>query len=855
MKRKLFSVIFALLLCFTLLFTACGAPGDDSIDSFEKAYSAVNTPITKDSADSINKAYDKYYMLSDEDKRQVADEKAKLDGYADICNAILLFLDEVDNIGEYTVYSEYSVLVSAASQAYDALVALQSSAADDKDVKAAKAEFDKAADIVGEKDELINGYVQAVSAVGDYDASSTLYSEWAAAIVKAQTLYEQISDSSDDMITLASISEARKQLSGRLETKAELDAVIQDFKDKTAAAELAFDTAFGSGEADYNESVNAAIDAAEEARLAAAAFNLTSDAVLASDLAVLVGLHSDYDGVRYGYEFTQKVTSAESMLTDPLSYDKLKLALEEAETIYGKIPEADRADFADEKGRYDAATAKLPEIEVQKNFIDATEAINVQSAINVGELETAFATADELYTELTEDFGYVSGIGSVDSAKLSLEQNRVDFTSVKALVNAVEQLPSEISNTREIYDELEAIRVMYDQMTETQRKATLAVSAYMRYQNAKTQFSSHMVSAISAAAKYKDGSDVPAGLNTLSVDTETNAILPEKALDNYLQVLYTAAAIHDGTLNGVALVADGSNVDAAEFDEYMSENFEYVYTFYDAVTGLEQGKVRKALHYDVNDNQVPTVEEIETCLPIYYGEATSRTYKYSVQICVKEDATDNTLVCNILDTEAVTSSSQGTVSGEVINKLTNERLVMHEDPTNQSGVVMLGRAGKGAAYVCGNGNFLNNAAIGAFDIYFYRGNSTAEEDLIDWARVIKKGTDNKTVQDYLGSSLEEKVPDLAVMTATEYDELGVTNITDVGYLAATKKGWVVDNGTATRDLHIRPNSMGPLMEYMGYTMTSGDAVTIVAKLIASDSAREAGVEDSDFCTPIVWVMA
>ena len=45
------------------------------------------------------------------------------------------------------------------------------------------------------------------------------------------------------------------------------------------------------------------------------------------------------------------------------------------------------------------------------------------------------------------------------------------------------------------------------------------------------------------------------------------------------------------------------------------------------------------------------------------------------------------------------------------------------------------------------------------------------------------------------------------------------------------------------------------MDYMGYNMASGDAVTIVAKLIASDSARAAGVSDGDLSAPITWVRA
>ena len=855
MKSKLFPVILVALLCVTFVFTACGAPSADALGSFDKAYEQITTPITKDSADLINSAYDKYYMLSDTEKREVEEKKTKLDGYADICNAILLFLDETEKLGEYTVYSEYSALVAAASEAYDALVALEGSAASDKDVSAAKAEFDTAAAILAEKNALINGYADAVSAVNEYDAGSTLYSEWAAGIAAAQEIYEQLSSADDDITETEIVSEARKKLKTRLESKAAIDVVIKDVEDKTAAADLAYETAFGQGEVVYDETVNAALDAAEQARLAAAALNLTNDVVLADELAVLDGLHAGYDGVRYGYEFTSFVSDAESLLADPMSYDKLAGKLDEAAKVYEKIPEADKASYTEVKAKYDSANAKLPEIKAQKEFIVAVDAVNVQTALNITELEEAVNAAEALYAVLTDDFGYSSGVEAVDAAKAELDSDRTDCNAISAFIDEVDTLPEEITNTREIYDKLNAIGALYDGLTDAQRNTTLVISAYNRYNNAETQFNSHLVSVISSAAKYKDGSDVPAGLNTLSVDAESNQILPEKALDNYLQVLYTAAACHGGTLNGVALAADGSNVDAPEFDEYMSANFEYVYTLYDAVTGLKQGEVRKDLHYDVNADQVPSTEEIESCLPIYYGEAKSRTYKYSLEVRIKENAADDTLVCNLLDTDAVMSAATGTVSGEVVNKLTNERLVAHEDPSNQSGVIMIGRAGKGQRFVCGNGNFLNNAAIGAYDIYFYRGNTVSEDALIDWARVVKKGTDNKTVQNYLGSSLEEIVPDLAVKTAAEYDELGVENITNVGYLAATKKGWICDNAAAFRDLHIRANSMPMLMDYMGYNMASGDAVTIVAKLIASDSARAAGVSDGDLSAPITWVRA
>lgn len=202
-----------------------------------------------------------------------------------------------------TVYSEYSALVAAASEAYDALVALESSAAEDKDIKAAKAEFDTAAAILAEKNALINGYADAVSAVNEYDAGSTLYSEWAAGIVAAQEIYEQLSSADDDITETEIVSEACKKLKTRLESKAAIDVVIKDVEDKTAAADLAYETAFGQGEVVYDETVNAALDAAEQARLAAAALNLTNDVVLADELAVLDGLHAGYDGVRYGHEW------------------------------------------------------------------------------------------------------------------------------------------------------------------------------------------------------------------------------------------------------------------------------------------------------------------------------------------------------------------------------------------------------------------------------------------------------------------------------------------------------------------------------------------------------------------------
>lgn len=848
-KRILFAVTaIALVCCFAL--TACGTDGASATSRFDEKFAALTTPVTLASEAAINAAYDEYYLLGEDARRELADKKAQLDGYAKLCNAIVAVTDKAARIGVYSAFTAFDKKVSAANAAYDALIALDADYAADTDVAAAKKLLDVALTTLNAKKALIATYINAVALVGDYDAESSLYSEWSAQIAAAQAAYNALGGDTDDIVTLADVAAARVTLKTHASEKAALAAVIADFEAKVAEAKKVYSETFADGEPSYSKAVNAAFDAAENARLAAEALNLTADAATDHARSEFAALCVKYDGIRYPYEFTDLMSSVAADMQTPSKYAALSKTLAKAEAAYNRIPEADRESVAASKEVFDAAMAKLPELGAQKEFLDAVAAVKLDTATDITEVKTLIAAAEAKFTALVENYEYASGVAEVDKAKEKLDGGKADCAATEAFVAAVDKLPDDITNTRENYNALLAAESLYAAMTDTQRAIALVRAAYIRYHSAEQTFKSHMTAMFLADAKYVGGEEVPKGMKVFPIDAESGLITTEGALENYLQVLYTVASVkQDGVVaNGKAPAADGSNVADADFDAYIAANFEYVFTIYDPVSDKKLGEITKDLHYDVAADQVPTLTELQALLPVYYQEATQKSYYYTLAVKVK--ATDPDLGCLILDSDTVRCEEQGTIEGSTAtaNRLSNANLVTLETPNDHSGVVQWGRNGKTLG---GNGKFLANASVGAFDIYFYKGNTVDETNLIEWARVVKDpAAPNKQVKNYRGSSLAEKFPDLDVMGAQAYDDAGVSELTALCGVAATGRGWFVDKKAGFADCHSRAASIKALLKLFG--LEEDTVVTITARLRVTDAAKANGVQDSDLAEPVQW---
>ncbi len=855
MKKRLLAILTAVLLCAVTMLAGCGPESADI--GFTAAVDKISTPLSINSAVEINAAYDAYYALNEEDQRNTAQHKEKLDGYAEICNAITVFVGRADRIGGYTLYSKYNSEVGSALAAYNALIALDAGYAADSDVTAAKQSLDAAKATLDIKTALINAYVNSVNAITPYDNNSTLFSEWSALIAAAGTAYNAVSSKADDMRSLENVVTARQKLNSFLTAKSVLSLLVSDFIDKVGAAKEAYDSAFPTAEPVYNAAVNTLIDAADTAGAAAGAANLLSDAITEAARTVLSGLHSNYDGIRYTYLMTNAMDKIRLLIETPKQYDELSAEVAAAETAYDKLPAEDKTALADLKDELDGAKAKLPMIRAMKEFIDLAGAVNVGNAIRLSDLNAAVEAAEAKYAVLTGQFGYTSGNTQVDDAKAGFDAKKADYLLLKAFVDAVAALPAAMTNTADNFAKLTAAGAAYNQLTVLLKTAVLAVSSYTTYVLADNVFQSNLTGMFSAPAKFKDGAAVPAGMQLPDIDDESGAFLPGGALNNYLQVLYTVAGIKGGTLNGVGLDAGGTNVDNAAFDEYMAANFEYVYTIYDTLTQKSVGKITKALRYD-EAAQIPAAAELKTLFPVYYNEAAERGYTYDMSIKVKTEAVDTDLRFQIRDSDTVRYDGSGTITGDTAHtdKLSPANLMSLE--SNKDNINLM----RSGSVACAYTRSLRHEYVGAFDMYFYIGTGINDDNLIDWIRTVpetqKVGDYNHVanayVRNFLGSSLMENSLENTILTDRGYMDAGVQDITVTmtGPTSANvlhrSHGWVISASAGYVNAWTQVSIIANVFRALGHDIPVGTTVTIAARLKANAAGIAAGITDSPFAT-------
>lgn len=851
MKKRILAVLTTAVLCMALVLTACGGTDTEkTAKDFSAAVEELALPVTKDSADAINGAYTVYYGLSEAEQRAAQDAKAKLDGYAALCNGIISVIYNAGEIGDYTVYSAYTQKVDAALAAYDALIKLDASYASDADVTAAKKTIDGAKTVVDEKNAQIDAYIQAVEAVGEYNNAETLYTEWTGKIADAQDKYTQISSAEDDIRSLERVAEARVALRADLAKKEELDVKIADFDAKVEAAGQAYDLAFGEGAPFYDEIVNAAFDEAENAYIVAQAANLTADAVTEASRTAWTALGAKYNGVRFATDFESDMNGVEAMLTLPSTADALEEKLAAAEEHYAKIPEADRENVAELKALLDQAKEKLPELKAEKAFLDAVAAIDYNIFASLEEAETAVQDARTNWQTLVDTYGYESGIGEVDDAKAAFDAKAEELTVLTEFIRAAGEIPpvEEIVADKETHDKITAADEAYEVLTETQRMYPIVVSANILRTSADEKMESLKSDMFSVPAYDKDGEAVEAGMKTLSFDQETGLISGVGSRANYLQVLYTVASrMPEHKVNGVVIdETNSANVDAEAVQKYMKENFEYVFSVYNG-KGAKVGEVRKDVVYD-ESAQVPALAELQPYFPVYHNEDDQVDYGFGFSVAVKEDATDEQLHYIIRNSESVHSEEFGTITGDKSkqNMLSPANLIALENMTGGGTIQIMRKDG----VVCAQGKALNYKYVGAYDLYFYEGEEVAEDNLIEWFRTVKEtGTakEGTYVRNFRGSSLVEKGFENTMMTDKEYIAAGVEDVTATveGASGAHKAhGWMISGEKGFTNAWTRVNVLIKLFNALGYQIPTGTTITIVARLRVNQAGIEAGIQDS-----------
>lgn len=861
MKKRLLAVTTAALLLSGLALSACDGSKGGSADDFEDAVAAIVLPLTKDSAQAINDAYGLYDSLGEEAQRGAAAAKDTLDGYAEACNAIYALIYRAGAIGGYDDYEAYGARVAAAESAYDALLGLGSYASD-KDVAAAKALIDEAAARYDARTAQIAAYTDAVASVGAYDDASTLYSEWAAKIAAAETAYAALEAEDDGVLSLSAVSAARVTLREYREKKGSLEATLSDLTAKVDAAEAAYEAAFAGGTPTYNEQVNAAFDAAEEAYLSAAAVNLTNDAATASALGKWNALQGNYNGVRYSSEFEAALSGVEEMLRDPALAAELETALASALAAYEKIPEADRGGVAELKAIYDGALAALPSLKVQNEFILSVSAVDFTTATDLAALTDAVSAAKAHWKALTETHGYAGGVQQVDDAKALLDEKSRDLDAVGDYVTAVSALPpsDEIVNTKEVYDQLSLAAQIYGTLSSAQKEYPLVSNANMTYSLANSRFEAQKSDMFSTPAFDAAGTPVGQGFAMLGYDADTGLISGSGAAKNYLQAVYAVAA-HDPEhkVGGVVVdEANAANVTAAAVQAYMKENFEYVFTVYDATDALV-GEVRKDLVFE-ETAQVPTLLEVQQFFPLYHNESGKRVYSFGVRLAVKAGAADEDLHYSLRDGSEVKSAETSQIDGyqdpETMSMLSPAYLIYDENNTN----LQFMRSGSN---ICAYGKALDYVYVGAYDLWFYLGKEVREDALIDWIRVVpeekKVGdyphTAGAYVRTFLGSSLAEKGLAEVIQTDQEYIAAGVTDITatvmpTAGIAPHKNHGWLLSNKKGYGNAWAKIADVANLFRTLGFDIPSGADVTVVARLKVNAAGAEAGIKDSPFSEPV-----
>ena len=653
------------------------------------------------------------------------------------------------------------------------------------------------------------------------------------------------------------VSEARLLMRGYAEKKASLDAVIADFVGKVDAAEESYVLAFGEEAPFYDEIVNTAFDAAENAYIAAQAVNLTGDAATGAAREKWDALQGKYNGVRFTTEFEAAMNGVPAMAENPTLASELEKALGEAQAKYEKIPEIDRGKVAESKAAYDAAVAKLPALKAQNAFILSVSAVDLTTAIDLGALREAAAAAKENWNVLVEEYEYVSGVPQVDDAKAALDGKEADIKAVGEYVSAVGELPAvdEQENTKEVYDKLTAVEQTYDGLTQVQQEYPLVANAYMTYSAANSKFESQKTDMFSVPAFDKSGTPVEQGFAMLGIDAESGLISGIGAQKNYLQIVYAVAShAQDHKINGIVIDEQNfANVDAEEVQSYIKNNFEYIFSVYDA-SGAYVGAVRKDVVFD-EAAQAPSLAELQQFFPLYHNESGKVGYSYGVAVGVQADAADESLHYTIRDSAEVKgsgSSIDGLQDPDTMSMLSPANLIALEDKDG-GGTIQLMRINTA---VCAYGQSLNYQYVGAYDLYFYLGDEISDANLIEWVRTVRETGTNKEgtyVRNFRGKSLEEKGLVDSMKTDQEYISLGVEDIT------ATVKGpsgnhkdhgWMISGTKGYTNAWTRASVLSELFTALGHHIPQGTEVTVVAQLKVNAAGAEAGIKDSPFSAPV-----
>lgn len=861
MKKRFVAVLSALVMGSTFALSACGGKeAPSATDEFKAAVDGVTLPVTVKSADEINRAYGLHEKLTEDERRSVKEYKTKLDGYSGICNAVISLVYYAGQIGDYSTFGDYNKKIETAEKAYDALVTADATYKTVQDVVSAKAIIDGAKSVCEGKNVQINDYISAVASVEDYDDGETLYTEWSVKINAADEKYSFISSRDDDIYALPQVKEARLRLNGLKTKQGELLATAQELSDKVNAAEEKYNEVFGEDSPYFDENVNKAFDAAENAYVTASAFNLTGDKLTEEACAKWKALNGKYAGVRFKTAFERYMSGVEAMLTLPSSVGELEEKLAAAESDYQRIPEADREAVADAKELFDAAKAKLPELKDQKSFIDSVNALDLTKMLVLNDILSAKETADGLWTALAENYEYASGVTQVDEAKAALDNKNLEIDKIKLFVEEIDALPSVdmLENTVEVYRHITAATINFEALDDTQKKYPIVINANMKFANATAKLDTMKSDMFTDAAWDKEGQAVAAGFNKLSYN-EQGLIDGSGAAANYFQILHVLAAhMPENKVNGIVIDQEHcANADASEVIEYMSKNFEYVFTIYNAA-GVKAGEIKKDLVFD-EANQVPSAGELQTLIPIYHNE-TEFTYFYGVSIRVKTDAADEKMHCIFRNAEEVKAEEVSTMAGDGQSE-TSSMLSPHNLITLESDkrVQFLRNGGT----VCAYGKSLNYKYVGAYDLYFYLGDEVNDDNLLDWVRVVKETkkvgdyphVEGAYVRTFLGSSLEEKELTDVTKTDQEYIADGVTDVTatvlsDAGGETPKKHGWFMSARVGYGDAWAQITSMAKLFRALGHNIPSNSQITIVAKLKVNAAGKEAGVKDSPFSLPI-----
>lgn len=830
-KIKFASLLLSLVLCFSFILSGCGEKKPRATDAFEKSVEQIVTPITKDSEMSINEAYDQYYLLEEELRKSVSESKEKLDNYAALCKGIILTERKADAIGEYENYTSFSAKVADAKSEYDALLKLDGSYAADKTVSAAKAKIDAAQKILDGKDSKAKEFSDIITEMKTFSESGDSYSDWIAKLGEAQSVYNELNSSGDDITARTEIIAAKSQMDEYVDENSALEAIINDFSKKVE------DAAAAIGETPvYSTSANQKIDLADQAESAAEAAKLLGDALLEDTETELDRLHAVYDGVRYVYEFNAAVNIIDVEDVQYSDIQSLQSAIDAAKAAYEKVPEANRTEVSDGYSKLTAAEEIAVKWGAYKEFVDAVSDVDLAVCATVSDADAKVAIADALYEAVIED-GYESGnVAEVDEAKTLLESKRIKLGEFKLFISKVDALPEQMTMSQACRDALKEAEAVFEGFSAQEKSYPLIADAYTVYSGKLSEFNAAKKVLFTTPAKRKDGTDIVSGFVMPNIDGNNE---DADLTDNFVQILFDVASVKDGTVNGVQLSTDGSNVDDEAFKEYIAANFEYVYTVtgkYKEQADIELMTVTKPVTYE---QTVPTADELNE--KMLYGY----TYDIKVAIRIKADATDSDLSWMINTGDEQTVSVTVDADSSLINgtKISDFALISELIRSSSLRYIQWGRNGSvisEGADLCANQKFLANEAVGAYDIYIYDGKTT--DTLIDWVRILPDPNDETkmAVKAFKGSDIESK--GLGVLDYNGYIEAGISEF-DNSWFTSKVAGYSNANSNNSSIKNILVKGLGG---------ASGTHVTITTRLVVNDTYKALGVLDSDFSEPLVW---